>query len=295
MSKTSTPAPSSTTSNQFSKRCFVVTPIGNEGSEIRRATNGLIQSVLRPVLSEFGYLVEAAHEIDLTGSITGQVISHLLEDDLVVANLTGLNPNVMYELAVRHATAKPMVSIVEDGTSLPFDINQERTLFYKNDMAGAEDLKEKLRKVVAEIEKDPTKGPDNPIYRIVKASIIKRDLHVEVGSANDYLIKMMEGLSSKIDRLTSPRKIKPIDYPVGKLIVSALNDKTSVLLADLSHVKEIINRWLGNVLKDTKYIVVDTNSVVIELYSYYSFFEEDLTGVSNELNAIGFQVRYLDM
>ena len=81
-----------------SRICFIVTPIGMEGSDIRRKTDGLIDVALNPILKEFGYEGLPAHKIAEPGSIPEQVIEHLLNDDLVIANLTGLNPNVMYEL-----------------------------------------------------------------------------------------------------------------------------------------------------------------------------------------------------
>src|SRR5262249_46641829 len=130
------------------KCCFVVTPVGDGNSSIRRAADGLIDSVIMPILTSMGYEVVASHRISDPGSITIQVLEYLLEAKLVIANLTGLNPNVMYEVGVRHCVRSPLVVLAEQTTKLPFDLQEERTLFYKDDMAGTEELKPELQRMI---------------------------------------------------------------------------------------------------------------------------------------------------
>ena len=60
------------------KTCFVISPIGESGSEARRQIEGLIESVIDPLGVELGLKVEIAHKIDETGSISKQIITRLI-------------------------------------------------------------------------------------------------------------------------------------------------------------------------------------------------------------------------
>ena len=93
------------------KKCFIITPIGNENSDTFRKAKGVIESVIKPVLKGYGFDdIKPAYEINVSGMINTQIINRIIDDDLVVANLTGHdnigpNPNVMYELCLRHVVA----------------------------------------------------------------------------------------------------------------------------------------------------------------------------------------------
>lgn len=178
------------------KKCFVITPIGPEESEIRRAADGLIGAVIRPVMDSLMFETHVAHEMPAPGSISRQVLQHVLEDEMVIANLTTLNPNVMYELAVRHCVGLPLVVLAERGTKLPFDVSDERTIFFSDDLWGGLELREQFKRAVesALANRD---DPDNPITRVQQGKILR-----EAASGNDLSTLIVEKLEF-LDRSVS--------------------------------------------------------------------------------------------
>ena len=133
------------------KTCFIVTPIGDDNTEIRRHIDGIIDQAIEPAIGgEFD--IRVAHREFEIGSINDRVIKNVYNADLVIANLTTLNPNVMFELAMRYSYGKPAIVIAEKNTKLPFDMIEENTLFYVNDPTGAAELKNNIKKVVNKID-----------------------------------------------------------------------------------------------------------------------------------------------
>jgi hypothetical protein len=85
-------------------------------------------SLVEPALSEFGRKVVRADQIGQAGMSTRQIIEYIMHSKLVIADLSFHNPNVFYELALRHAVRKPIVQITRSADRLPFDIGQVRTV-----------------------------------------------------------------------------------------------------------------------------------------------------------------------
>ncbi len=145
-------------STETKEKCFIITPIGDDTDPIRRHIEGIIDAAITPALGE-KYEIIVAHKISEPGSITKQIISEIYSAKLVIANITNRNPNVMYELALRHAIGKPVITIAEKGTPLPADIVAQRAIFYYNDAKGVLELRDELIKAEAEVDFESKSGP----------------------------------------------------------------------------------------------------------------------------------------
>ena len=111
------------------KKCFVIAPLDKENSLVRDRSDKILRHVIEPACRECNYVTTRADSIDASGLITRQIIQRLLADDLVVADLSGNNPNVFYELAIRHAAGLPAIQISDTIDAIPFDVHSMRTIF----------------------------------------------------------------------------------------------------------------------------------------------------------------------
>lgn len=114
----------------MNKRAFIISPIGDEGSEVREHADDVYDFIIRPAMEESGIEAFRSDHLREPGKITDQMYRELFGADLCVALLTGKNANVFYELALAQAAGRPVIVLIEKGQSLPFDIQDLRCVQY---------------------------------------------------------------------------------------------------------------------------------------------------------------------
>jgi hypothetical protein len=206
------------------KICFVISPIGKEKSETRDRSDQVLDYIVKPTIQELGYEVVRADSIAKPGIITSQVIDHLIDDSLVVADLSGHNPNVFYELAIRHATRLPVVQLIQDGEAIPFDVSQSRTIYYDlHDLRTADDCRKQLAKQVRAVEKNPS-DVDSPVSVAVDLKLLRGSQNL-VEKSNADILGMLQDIRFQIHDLrvapraaVSPASVDAITGSFSRLI-----------------------------------------------------------------------------
>lgn len=158
------------------KKCFVVSPIGEEGSNIRKHADMVMDHILTPVLTKLDYEVIRADKISGSQSISKNIISNIVDADLIIADLTGHNPNVFYELAVSHTLAKPTIQLMQKGDKIPFDLSHQRTIVYELSLDGAAKAITDLDKFINDFADD--KDIENPVLDVISLDKIN-SLHTD--------------------------------------------------------------------------------------------------------------------
>jgi hypothetical protein len=220
--------------------CFIICPLGDEDSEVRKRSDLLLKHVISPVLRANGFHAVRADHIPKVGLITTQIINLIVESPLVIADLTGSNPNVFYELAIRHAIRKPYVQLVSRGERIPFDISGIRTI--EIDLTNLDSVERAKREIDGQI-KEFSRGhrPDSPISIASAARLLQddRDLAAEIAEKLSYIgderaLGYGDDDSEKVERIF--RKLW------------GLNDFSLVSLEDLDAKLDEIRETLGRLV-----------------------------------------------
>ena len=168
--------------------CFTIMPYGDW-------FDVYYNKIYAPAIEEAGLISKRADDLYRPSSIVHDIWQYTKESKIVLADLTGKNPNVLYELGLAHAIAKPVILIVEKMEDIPYDLRALRIIEYdKNAHNWGELLKDKIINAIKEVLHAPTKAvphafldamkfpENNPIEKvdIVKPDYITIILFVDI-------------------------------------------------------------------------------------------------------------------
>jgi hypothetical protein len=155
--------------------CFVLMPFGKKMDAAGRVTNfdSVYTKIIAPAVEQAGLEPIRADEEKIGGSIHKPMFERLMLCHYAVADITGANPNVFYELGIRHAMRpRSTVIVFGEGTVLPFDIALVRGIAYKTDGAGEPvEVEATLGQIATRLQ--AARGnphDDSPIFQLVEGA-----------------------------------------------------------------------------------------------------------------------------
>lgn len=229
------------------KTCFVICPIGDEGSPERKWSDDVLDCIITPVVEKMGYQKPIrADQINESGIITRQIVDLLIDSDLVIADLSFRNPNVCYELAVRHVAKKPFIHMIKNGHKIPFDTASNRAITVDIDIRSANKAMEELEKHISSIDSGNIET-DNPIG----TALTLRDLRSSGDPSQMISADLMESVQNIAAEVKALRNVR--SYPIAYQDPSGnLNPVEATLLSRVPTEQiqnELINRYKAIIYK----------------------------------------------
>lgn len=197
------------------KICFVISPIGKEGTEVYDKFKDVLDYMIKPAIdtSSLKLKVIRADDINHAGSFIKDILVNILNSYVVIADITNPNPNVFYELGVRHSISPRTILISQTSDSIPSDLKEYRTIVYDSSAKGGKLFQDKLHQYIDDIRNDPQR-PDNPVLCHLPAyeedktqllddeiSKLKEELEAVLKGSMKNLSPANRNLSKSLDRI----------------------------------------------------------------------------------------------
>jgi hypothetical protein len=205
------------------KICFVISPIGEDGSDIRERSDQILKHIIASSVEQLGYTIIRADKISEPGIITTQIIEYIVDAELVIADLTDKNPNVFYELAIRHAIRKPLVQMIKKGEAIPFDVAATRIVQF--DLLSLDSVAAAKEEIISQVKSlEAGKSEiNNPISVSLDLKLLKESGNIEERSLADIVeaVSDLRLAVNSMDKVTaSPKQFDEI-----KILIDSLPSK----------------------------------------------------------------------
>lgn len=123
------------------KLIFVLMPFAEKYKEI-------YEDVIKPLVKEMGLRSLRADEIFGPGAIMEDILKSIAKARIIIADVTGRNPNVFYELGIAHTVKNDVIIITQALEDIPFDLRHLRYIEYSQTLRGSQYLKAELKSTI---------------------------------------------------------------------------------------------------------------------------------------------------
>ena len=141
-----------TEKHDFKNECFVAMPIGGNGDKTTQTLNEFYRYVIKLAVEELDCYCVRADEIAIPGSIKKDIVTHLRKCWVVIADLTGQNPNVLYEVGVRDGSKGAMILLAQSMSDVPSDVRDCRVVIYDvSSPKGCHEAKGRIKEALSKL------------------------------------------------------------------------------------------------------------------------------------------------
>ena len=100
------------------------------------AARKLSEAVLRPAVEGAGFFAISADDVKLGEQLASAIWSAIKKADLILANISGSNPNVLYELGIAQGMGKRTIIVTDDYSNVPSDLSHMHIIRFQNSSEG---------------------------------------------------------------------------------------------------------------------------------------------------------------
>jgi hypothetical protein len=204
------------------RHCFIVMPYGRTPPEIRWF-KGWYDVVIKPAVISAGYDPKLSAAEEQPNAINDEIRVHLAFDPMVVVDLGGAvpdadpNPNVMYELGIRHALNLPVVMMAWKDQHLPFDVGNQRVIKEARDLLDLEVNRSELVAFIKAAESGNFYRPMEAVGRVAELEAASDSLSQD--SVLGALVNEIRDLRERVTAVARfPKAVRPRPFVVRNLL-----------------------------------------------------------------------------
>lgn len=175
--------------------CFILSPF-------KEPFDTYYREILRPAANDAGLIPQRADEIYGARTIMKDIWESIRTCRMALSEMTGRNPNVLYEVGLCHAIGKPVVMITQTMDDIPFDLKGFRCIVYQTEAPNwAEELRRKIKETIFATLKDKDAGV------IFSPHIRDFFLYRELKHQKGYIENILQTLSSGVITINKEEKV----------------------------------------------------------------------------------------